>query len=166
MDSGPNHQKRTRLLVAIVALCVCGVAGAVLLCLRPSWLFESEVTHSIPDLPTVERQFNIRLPQTASVEVYEVHSFLDEQVSTKIVINKKDVEQFIADSPFAAVALSTTQQYVFGGRYSPKGWVPDSAKLFRSGSVQTPPPRRGLMSLLIDLDHPDTAVIYLVWGSA
>jgi hypothetical protein len=85
----------------------------------------------------------------------------DDMIRLKIEMDRKDVEAFLATSPFAGKAFTPTKRGMMGTLPGQSWWDADRPGNFQSGTAEPAPARH--LSILIDMDGGEKAVIYLTW---
>jgi hypothetical protein len=85
----------------------------------------------------------------------------DDAIWLKIEMDRKDVESFLATSPFAGEPLTETDRGAIFWPPDQPWWDADRSGRFRSGQATLPQAR--YLNILIDLDSGERAVIYLMW---
>ena len=105
-------------------------------------------------------RMSVVFPQSARpIRISESHG-MDDAIFLKVEINRNDLARFIQGSPFAGMVLRTDRH-----RLSPRKrlswWDVDSIANFQSGEVQLPD--ASYLRILIGLDKPTKAMLYLEW---
>jgi hypothetical protein len=106
----------------------------------------------------------VKFPKTT--KLLEVYSFFGDTAIT-IQMDNKELDYFLAHSPFMDEKLSDTDQYVVGihrDTWRKKEFIPLSPKKFKSGEVVLRKQEgaiRELLKILIDFDDPAKVIIYL-----
>ena len=91
---------------------------------------------------------------------FEIIPSPDDAIWLKIEMDRRDVESFLATSPFAGEPLTETDRGATGPPDQP-WWDANRSGRFKSGQATLPQGR--YLSILIDLDSGERAVIYLAW---
>lgn len=91
---------------------------------------------------------------------FEIIPGPDDAIWLKIEMDRKDVDSFLAVSPFAGEPLAETDRGTTGPSDQP-WWDADRRGRFRSGQATRPQAR--YLNILIDMDGGERAVIYLEW---
>ena len=99
-------------------------------------------------------------PSTRYIGFQYNNNFLDDDMYAKVEIPAKDLDAFLATSPFKDEDLQTKRIETFDN--DDLGWFkPSSIKSFKSGTVWLPN-AKGLI-ITIDYDQHDPVVIYISW---
>ena len=92
---------------------------------------------------------------------FEIIPSPDDVIWLKIEIDRKDVEAFLATSPFAGKALTQTDRGMMGALPGQSWWDADRPGHFLTGEAEHPQAR--CLRILIDMDGGERAVVYLMW---
>lgn len=127
---------------------------------RVSQFSEQDVTRE--RLQQYEKLMHLTFPESTRAlnSAYESGA-PDDAVYLKVEMEKRDVETFLKNSPFANAYLRSDQNPIPNRRDLP-WWNPDGAKTYKGGNVILP--SNGALHMLIDFDDEMKAVVYLTWG--
>jgi len=94
---------------------------------------------------------------------FEILPSPDDLIWLKIELDRKNLDAFLASSPFAGKTLSSTDRGGIGAPAPPgqSWWDADRPGNFRAGSAEPAPARH--LRILIDMDGDEKAVVYLMW---
>ena len=111
----------------------------------------------------LEQETTLRLPSTAVLEGGEIYRALDAIVYAKIRMPAGEVQTFLGRNGLgeASSGERDLDDGSFPGHF---GWQPDKARRFLSSTadLRRPSPRSSWrVSVLVDLDRPDMAVVYI-----
>jgi len=95
---------------------------------------------------------------------FEIIPSPDDVIWLKIEIDRKDVQAFLATSPFAGKTLTPTDRGIMMGILPGQPWWDaDRPGHFLTGSAESPQAR--YLNILIDMDGGERAVVYLMWNT-
>ena len=105
-------------------------------------------------------RMSVVFPQSARpVGVYERHG-MDDSIHLKVDIDIRDLAQFIQNSPFIGITLSDNSRSVFPLKRL-SWWDIENVVKYQSGEVQLPD--ASYLKILIGLDDPNIASLYIHW---
>ena len=101
-------------------------------------------------------------PSTRLINFKEYHG-IDDTVYLKIRIDKKDLQNFLTNSPFANEILVEPKDNPISviSPIGPSWWNTKSVKNWKSGQIILP--NFSYLNIFLDLDHTDKIIIYLEW---
>lgn len=87
---------------------------------------------------------------------------METTVHLKIKVDRAELPRLINSSPFAGTPLRKDQRAVTNSG-GPRWWNPDSVGQFTSGSIKIQGNGSDNLSILISLDDPEHAFVFLTW---
>ena len=106
---------------------------------------------------------DIEFPPSARLINFKEYYGIDYAVCLKIRIDKKDLQNFLTNSPFANEILAEPKDNPIPdiGFVGPSWWNTKSVKKWKSGQIRLP--NLSYLNIFLDLDHTDKIIIYLEW---
>lgn len=157
------HKTRLRAIVLCLSICL-GIVG-LWACKREIYNFKHQYDNLT--LAQLQEKTDIVFPLSARMLRHSAIVGLSGEIRAKIVMNKKDASQFVSRLEEQvrraghAADISTRDNLGIDtlGYSHPEWWKPDSARQFVAvrfyGNLQV---------VFVDLDMPNTAIVYLLWG--
>lgn len=158
---------RKKLVAGIIAITVLASLGIAFVCSRVVPLLGTNYDTtdvSAEQLAKCEELMSVTFPASSTAVGLWSKSWQDSIVRLKVRMRRADLPQFLADSPFADVEMRSDRRHV-GESHGPRWWTPDAPVQFESATTGLGPPDKEQdgLDILINLDDPDTVVLYLVW---
>ncbi|MGE0482192.1 MAG: hypothetical protein AB7Q17_17175 [Phycisphaerae bacterium] len=150
--------KQPRLILVFISIALAAAPG----CGRGSPPATGVGTTEVPPdrLQRAVEKLRLKLPSHAKATGV-IDDNPDVLIQLKLEMPASEVNAFLAGSPFARKTLSTELRHV-SNTGQPDWWAPQDAQSFRSAMLEVVPKAEGA-SILINLDDPATAVVYLIW---
>jgi hypothetical protein len=163
---------RARVALLLALLLVTVSLGALLWLVRTGlWrdLGLGQARVGLTGLEEVTRRSSISFPPGSVLLDGEFHGGLSQYIIAKVSMPLSEVKEFIAQPPFPRKEGVSSTERAFTRADEPamveRGWDPDSCKRFLSGEG-TPTSYPAFVRFVIDLDDPQTAIVYFEWSSA
>ncbi|MCK5271517.1 MAG: hypothetical protein KAJ52_03030 [Sedimentisphaerales bacterium] len=106
---------------------------------------------------------DIEFPPSTRLINFKEYYGIDDTVYLKIEIDKKKLQNFLTNSPFANEILAEPKDNPIPdiGFVGPSWWNTKSVKNWKSGQIRLP--NLSYLNIFLDLDHTDKIIIYLEW---
>ena len=106
---------------------------------------------------------DIEFPPSTRLIKFEEYYGIDDAVCLKIGIDKKDLQNFLTNSPFANEILAEPKDNPIPviSSVGPSWWNIKSVKNWKSGQILLL--NLSYLNIFLDLDHTDKIIIYLEW---
>lgn len=106
------------------------------------------------------RVMSLRLPAACEPLALEHVGGLDDIIFLKLRMTHEEAKELVANYPFKDLQLSQSEKHVTPEKWANfEPWKVDAVKQYRSGVAQLPDAKT--LHILIDLDQPQFAIVYL-----